>query len=402
MPAVAHRVVDDAGRTEDVPLDSLAVGDRVLVRSGEKLPADGSVVEGVSAVDESMLTGESLPVAKQPGASVIGGSVNREGSLTVEVTRTGEESFLAQVMRLVSEAQQSRSQTQDLADRAAMWLTFVALAGGVVTFVAWLVFAGESLEFAMERAVTVMVIACPHALGLAIPLVVAVSTALGARGGVLVRDRRSFEEARFIDTIIFDKTGTLTEGRFGVIDVRQLGEMPAEEALRLAAAVESRSEHPIARAIVDSIDGTLQDRPLPVAEDFLALPGRGAQARIGDSRVAVVSPGYLAEQGMGPLLRRPRLHGRHCRLRARGRHAAGGGAARRCGSPLRQGRDLAFERDGHRDVDAHRRPRRRGPPRLRRTRPVALRRRGAPCRQGRMGRARESRAASASRWWATE
>ena len=173
------------------------MGDRVLVRPGEKVPADGAVVDGSSAVDESMLTGESMPVPKAAGDEVIGGSVNREGSLTVEVTRTGEESFLAQVMKLVARRSRAGRRRQDLADRAAMWLTFVALGGGALTFVAWFALAGESLEFAMERAVTVMVIACPHALGLAIPLVVAVSTALGARNGVLVRDRRAFEQARF-------------------------------------------------------------------------------------------------------------------------------------------------------------------------------------------------------------
>jgi P-type Cu2+ transporter len=292
MPSVAHRLVDAGGRTEDVELEKLSVGDRVLVRSAEKIPADGRVIDGSSAVDESMLTGESLPVSKKVGDGVIGGSVNREGSLTVEVTRTGEESFLAQVVKLVSDAQLSRSRSQDLADRAAMWLTFVALAGGALTFVAWLVLAGKPLEFAMERAVTVMVIACPHALGLAIPLVVAVSTSLGARSGVLVRDRRSFEQARFVDTVVFDKTGTLTEGRFGVVAVYPLGSLSADAALALAAAVEARSEHPIARAIAGAVAA-----PAPV-EGFRALPGLGAEGRVGAHHVAVAGRGYLDDRSI--------------------------------------------------------------------------------------------------------
>ncbi len=290
MPSQAHRRNAD-GTTTDVDLEELRSGDVVVVRPGEKVPADGDVLEGASSVNESMLTGESVPVEKSPGERVIGGSMNGEGSLTVTVARTGAESFLAQVIELVREAQESKSKTQDLADRAAMWLTFVALGGGALTFGTWLAL-GRPLSYAMERAVTVMVIACPHALGLAIPLVVAVSTALAASSGLLVRDRMAFENARLINAVIFDKTGTLTEGRFGVEDVVVLGEASAEEILSLAGSVEELSEHPIARAIAEAA-GT----PTP-AEEFLAIPGKGAQGVVGGRSIAVVSPGYLAEAGI--------------------------------------------------------------------------------------------------------
>ena len=290
MPSEAHLRGQD-GATVDVPLESLSVGDVVVVRPGEKVPADGDVLEGASSVDESMLTGESVPVPKDAGDEVIGGAVNGEGMLVVTVRRTGAESFLAQVVDLVREAQASKSKTQDLADRAAMWLTFVALGGGTITFAAWMAL-GRPFSYAMERAVTVMVIACPHALGLAIPLVVAVSTALGARGGLLVRDRAAFERARLIDAVIFDKTGTLTEGRFGVAEVLPLNDMAADDLRTLAASVEQYSEHPIARAIAADV------RPRAAVTGFEALPGKGAQARVDGRDVAVVSPGYLAENGI--------------------------------------------------------------------------------------------------------
>jgi len=202
----------------DVPLSELAVGDKVLVKPGEKVPADGTVVEGESTVNEAMLTGESTPVAKTSGGKVIGGSINGEGSLTIEVKGTGKDSFLSQVIDLVKQAQESKSRTQDLADTAAMWLTLIALVSGAGTFLVWLVFMDRELAFAIERAVTVMVITCPHALGLAVPLVVAVSTALAASHGLLIRNRVAFEGARKLQAVIFDKTGTLTEGRFGLTD----------------------------------------------------------------------------------------------------------------------------------------------------------------------------------------
>jgi len=291
MPSLAHRRHADGSLT-DVALEALSPGDVVLVRPGEKVPTDGDVLEGSSAVDESMLTGESVPVAKSAGAEVIGGAVNGEGALTVRVSRTGADSFLAQVIDLVREAQESKSQTQDLADRAAMWLTLVALAGGALTFTVWMGL-GEPLAYAMERAVTVMVIACPHALGLAIPLVVAVSTARGASSGLLVRNRMAFENSRSIDTVVFDKTGTLTLGRFGVRDVTPLGDAPRDEILALAASIEDLSEHPIARAIADAAPSKSE------VEEFAAIPGKGAAGMIGGRRVAVVSPGYLADAGIG-------------------------------------------------------------------------------------------------------
>ena len=290
MPSQAHRRNDD-GSTTDVALDQLQPGDQVLVRPGEKIPADGSVIEGASAVNESMLTGESVPASKSVGDPVIGGAVNGEGALVVAVTRTGAESFLSQVIDLVREAQQSKSKTQDLADRAAMWLTIVALVGGASTFGVWLAL-GESLAFAMERAVTVMVIACPHALGLAIPLVVAVSTARGAASGLLVRNRMAFENARLIDAVIFDKTGTLTLGRFGVEDVTTFADIDRDEILALAGSIEELSEHPIARAIADA---AASKRPV---EGFAAIPGKGARGTVGGREVQVVSPGHLAASGI--------------------------------------------------------------------------------------------------------
>jgi len=292
LPGEAHRLRDD-GSTEDVPVESLRVGDRVLVKPGEKVPADGEVVDGRSSMNEAMLTGESKPVDKRSGDQAIGGAVNGEGALTLVIRKTGSDSFLAQVMDLVRQAQESKSRTQDLADRAAFWLTIIALGGGALTFVAWLAFAGSSLAFALERTVTVMVIACPHALGLAVPLVVALSTAIAAGNGLLVRSRSAFEDARNVQSIIFDKTGTLTEGRFGVTDVIEFeAALPRERLLELAAAVESRSEHPIARGIADA-----SPRPLAV-DDFRAIPGIGAEGVVEGRRVMVVSPGYLSQRGI--------------------------------------------------------------------------------------------------------
>jgi len=290
MPSKAHRRSAE-GDVTDVDLELLRAGDVVVVRPGEKVPADGDVAEGSTAVDESLLTGESVPVAKSPGDQVIGGSVNGQGAITVTVTRAGAESFVSQVIELVREAQDSKSKTQDLADRAAMWLTLIALGGGVLTFVVWIAL-GVPLAYAMERAVTVMVVACPHALGLAIPLVVAISTAIGAGSGLLVRNRMAFENARRIDAVIFDKTGTLTLGRFGVDEVVPFGDITTDEVLGLAGSVEQLSEHPIARAIADAAP------PTPPAEEFLAIPGRGAQGRVGNDDIAVVSPGYLAAENI--------------------------------------------------------------------------------------------------------
>ncbi len=290
MPQTAHRLTAD-GDTEEVPLDALQHGDRVLIRPGEKIPADGDVVEGHSSVNEAMLTGESVPVPKEEGNEVIGGSINGEGSLTVEVQKTGEEGYLSQVIDMVQEAQETKSKTQDLANRAAVWLTAIALGGGAVTMFVWSVVMGADVAFALERTVTVMVITCPHALGLAVPLVVAVSTSLSAQNGLLIRDRTAFEAARNLEAVIFDKTGTLTKGRFGVTDTLSFNGMAEEDVLRLAAAVETRSEHPIGKGIVDAVEDP------PSVENFNSITGKGIEGRVNGQDVKVVSPGYLREHG---------------------------------------------------------------------------------------------------------
>jgi Cu2+-exporting ATPase len=294
MPAEAHLVGAD-GATRDVPVAELRHGDRVLVKPGEKVPTDATIVEGETSVNEAMLTGESKPVEKGKGAAVIGGAVNGEAAIIVEVQKTGDETYLSQVITMVRQAQESRSRSQDLANRAAVWLTAVALGGGAVTLAAWLA-TGVSFPFALARAVTVMVIACPHALGLAVPLVVAVSTALSAANGLLIRDRSAFERARALDAIVFDKTGTLTEGRFGVTDVIPLDNRGEEDVLRLAASLESQSEHPIAAGIVRGAQGRKVRFPPPVG--FRTIPGKGAEAVVDGARVKIVSPGFLKAQGL--------------------------------------------------------------------------------------------------------
>ncbi|RJQ23068.1 MAG: copper-translocating P-type ATPase [Nitrospiraceae bacterium] len=292
MPSDAHKLMPD-GDVKDVPLGELMVDDKVLVKPGEKIPADGVVVEGESSVNESMLTGESTPVTKKTGSKVIGGAINDEGSLTIEVKGTGKDSFLSQVIDLVKQAQESKSKTQDLANTAAMWLTIIALGGGAITLFTWLVLINKDFAFAIERSVTVMVIACPHALGLAVPLVVAVSTALAARNGLLIRNRVSFEGSRKLQAIIFDKTGTLTEGRFGVTDTLVLSQdINAESLLQYAASVDANSEHPIAKAIASS-----SEKKFPV-ESFKGIAGKGAEGRVGGKEVKVVSPGFLREQNI--------------------------------------------------------------------------------------------------------
>ncbi|MDG6256882.1 MAG: copper-translocating P-type ATPase [Methanomicrobiaceae archaeon] len=292
MPSVAHRVKPD-GDLEDVPLNEIQGGDRVVVKPGERIPADGVVVEGASSVDESMVTGESRPVEREPEDEVIGGSLNGEGSLTVEVQKTGKDSFISQVIELVDEAQAAKSQTQNLADRAAFWLTIIALSAGAITLIVWYAAAGSEFVFALERSVTVMVITCPHALGLAIPLVVTVSTALAAQQGFLIRNRTSFENARNLQAVVFDKTGTLTEGQFGVTDTVILaGECDEARLLRIAGSLERFSEHPIAKAIAEAASDHL------AVEGFESIPGKGVRGRIEEREVLVVSPGYLREQGL--------------------------------------------------------------------------------------------------------
>ena len=292
MPSDAHKVMPD-GSVKDVPLGELVVNDKVLIKPGEKIPADGVIVTGESSVNEAMLTGESTPASKKTGEKVIGGSINGEGSLTIEVKSTGKDSFLSQVIGLVKQAQESKSKTQDLANTAAMWLTIVALSGGAITFLLWLILLGKDFAFAIERTVTVMVITCPHALGLAVPLVVAVSTALAAKNRLLIRNRVAFEGARKLQAVIFDKTGTLTQGRFGVTDTLVLAQDMEEETLRkYAASVDANSEHPIAKAIAAS-----SEKKLPV-ENFKSIPGKGAKGKVEGKEVKVVSPGFLLEQNI--------------------------------------------------------------------------------------------------------
>jgi len=293
MPTDAHVVMSD-GSIEDRSLDLLQVGNRVLVRPAEKMPADGTVVEGSTTVDESMLTGESKPVPKKVGAGVIGGSINGEGSVIVEVMKTGQESFLAQVIELVRGARESKSRAQDLANRAARWLTLIAIGGGLATLIIWLLVPGASLAFALERAVTVMVISCPHALGLAVPLVVAVSTTIAARNGLLIRNRAPFEQARKTGAVLFDKTGTLTAGKFSLVDVVPYEGVTRDELLRLAASVEVHSGHPIATAIA----GAAGD--LSPATDFRSITGKGAQGVVEERLITVASPGHVRAMGIDP------------------------------------------------------------------------------------------------------
>ncbi len=296
LPDTAEIVRD--GGTEAVPLERLAVGDVVLVRPGGKVPADGRVIEGGSQVNEAAVTGESRPVAKSKNDEVVAGTINGDGALRVEVARIGSDTFLAGVMRLVAEAQSSKSKLQTLSDRAAFYLTVVAVVSGAATLAAWLA-AGAAADFALERTVSVLVVACPHALGLAIPLVASISTTMAARNGLLVRQRAALEEARRIDVVLMDKTGTLTRGVFGVDVVIPAGDHAEDETLRLAAAVESSSEHPIAKAIVAEA-ARRNPGALPSAEGYERLPGQGGRARVHGREVMVGSPEMLAAAGLKP------------------------------------------------------------------------------------------------------
>ncbi|WBX82193.1 heavy metal translocating P-type ATPase [Virgibacillus salarius] len=291
MPNEAHKL-DENDEIEDVPLSELASRDRVLVKPGEKIPVDGTILDGKSAVDESMLTGESVPVEKVKGDEVIGGSVNKEGSLTIQVEKTGEASFLSQVVTMVKEAQESKSKTQDLTNRAAKWLFYLALFAGLATLVIWLLL-GYSYDIAIERMVTVMVITCPHALGLAAPLVVAVSTSISAKKGLLIRNRANFEGARNLNAVVFDKTGTLTKGEFGVTDIIADKGYQKDEVLAYAASVEQNSEHPIAAGIV----GAAKDKAISLnkVNDFESITGKGIQGKVDGKTINVVSPKYVLD-----------------------------------------------------------------------------------------------------------
>ncbi len=292
MPSEAHLVKDD-GSSLDVPLEKLKKEDKVLIKPGEKIPADGKVIEGQTSVNEAMLTGESKPLFKEKESQVIGGSINGEGSIIVEIKKTGKDSYLSQVIELVKEAQASKSKTQDLANRAALWLTLIAIGGGSLTLFIWFFVVGKDFTFALERSVTVMVITCPHALGLAVPLVVAVSTAISASNGLLIRNRVSFEQARKIQAVVFDKTGTLTKGEFGVTDIVSFDkDFNDRELLKLAASVENNSEHPIARGIVSSAEDFYPVR------DFRAITGQGAEGKVQGFDVKIVSSGYLRKKNI--------------------------------------------------------------------------------------------------------
>jgi Cu2+-exporting ATPase len=292
MPDTAERVTN-SGETEEVKVSELSAGNMVLVRPGGSVPADGEVVEGDTSINEAMITGESKPVDKAPGDEVIGGTVNEgSGALRVRVTATGEDTALAGIMRLVKEAQGSKSETQLLADKAAGWLFYVALSVAAITAVAWIIAIGFQVDVLL-RVVTVLVIACPHALGLAIPLVVAISTTLGARNGILVRDRLALEEARELDVVMFDKTGTLTEGEFGVVDMASVEGWSDDKALALAAAVEGDSEHLLARAIRGRAEEKKLDRP--TVDDFEAIKGKGIRATH-EGRALYVGGPRLLEQ----------------------------------------------------------------------------------------------------------
>jgi Cu2+-exporting ATPase len=294
MPADAHLVHGD--HIMDVKTDTLKAGDVILVKPGEKIAADGEIAEGNSFLNESMLTGESKPVEKSKGDKVIAGAINGEGSLKVTVTHGSKDSYLAQVIKLVQDAQNSKSKTQLLADQAAKWLTIIALVSGAATFIIWLAL-GKDLAFAMERMVTVIVICCPHALGLAVPLVVARSTAISAQSGLLIKDRTAFENSRKISTLVFDKTGTLTRGEFNVVRFESLSpDFTKETILSYAAALEQNSEHPIATGVIRKSKELAMK--LPAVKDFKALTGKGIQAMVDGQEIKVVSPGFLKENNL--------------------------------------------------------------------------------------------------------
>jgi Cu2+-exporting ATPase len=293
VPDTAARLVGE--KTEEVAVANLREGDVILIRPGSSIPADGVVLEGSSAVNEAMITGESRPVQKKPDDKVIAGTVNGAGSLRVKVTGTGERTALAGIMRLVAQAQSSRSKAQALADRAAFFLTVIAIVSAVITLAAWLL-VGATPAFAIERVVTVLVIACPHALGLAIPLVIAISTTLGARAGLLVRNRRGLEEARNLNAVFFDKTGTLTRGDFRVVEITPAVGLSADDALKLAASVEQDSEHTIAEGVVKSAEE--RGLSLSRAEQFQAIAGQGVQAVVEGRSLMIGGPALLSRLGI--------------------------------------------------------------------------------------------------------
>lgn len=293
MPEEAHLFLENGDVTE-VLVSRLKSGDNILVKPGEKVPIDGLVYEGKSSVNESMITGESVPAEKGQGDEVIGGSINGEGILKIKVNKTGDDTFLSQVIKLVREAQASKSNTQRLADIASKWLFYIAIFAGIITFVMWMTITGD-IGISMERAVTVIIISCPHALGLAIPLVTAVSTSIGAKKGLLIRNRAAFENARKINTVVFDKTGTLTEGQFGITDIQEK-QGTKNELLELAYALESQSEHPIAKGIVRA--GIKSGLSRKEVQEFQNITGKGLMGIIDGKHILIVSPGYLRNENI--------------------------------------------------------------------------------------------------------
>ena len=292
MPSEAHLLKN--GETVDVKVDELEEGDKVVVRPGEKIPVDGVITDGHSNVNESMVTGESKPVTKEKGSQVIGGTINGNGSLTIEVEQVGENAYLNKVVNMVRDAQSVKSKSQNLADKIAFWLTIVALSVGFATLAVWL-FVGKEFSFAMERMASVMVITCPHALGLAVPLVVAISTSISAQRGLLIRNRTAFENSRKITMLVFDKTGTLTKGNFGVTRFGSfVDEVDDNEILRYAGALESKSEHPLAIGIMNKVEEA--EIELPEADNFNAITGKGIEGNVESKNVKVVSPGYVEDK----------------------------------------------------------------------------------------------------------
>ncbi|NBK23524.1 MAG: copper-translocating P-type ATPase, partial [Spirochaetia bacterium] len=291
LPEEAHLIQKD-GSTVDVVVTELKAGDSILVKPGETIPIDGKIFEGKSEINEAMITGESVPVAKGKGDEVIGGSLNGDGLVKFTVSKVGDDTFLSQVKRLVEEAQASKSKNQRLADTAAKWLFYIAASSGTITFIVWMLIRGD-LAFAIERAVTVIIISCPHALGLAIPLVSSMSTSIAAKNGLLIRNRLAFEEARKLDAIVFDKTGTLTKGEFGVTDMHPI-DISEKQLLSIAYSVETNSEHPIAQGIVRK--GEELSLKAKKVSDYKSLPGKGLQATVDGKQVHVVSPGYMKSE----------------------------------------------------------------------------------------------------------
>lgn len=292
IPSEAHLITEN-GDIKEVSVSELSPEQTILIKPGERIPVDGIIVKGQSSLDESMLTGESVPVIKNPGDKLIGGAVNGEGALTVTVTNSGEKGYLSQVISLVKEAQESKSKTQNLSDRAAKWLFYVALGAGLITLIVWLSL-GYGFNFAIERMVTVMIIACPHALGLAVPLVVSTTTSIAAKKGLLIRNRTAFEEARKLNAVVFDKTGTLTQGKFGITDILPASGYTETEILTLVGSLEAQSEHPISKGVVEEVKN--REIKIPEPESFEALTGKGLKGKVNGKDVLVVSPGFMEDQ----------------------------------------------------------------------------------------------------------